>query len=61
MWCAWNGFDVAVHGHAKMGRDGYERWLCMVKMWGGMVVLKRSDTHGGMKDGYEGGCKDMWV
>ena len=20
---------------------------------GGMVVLKRSDTHGGMKDGYE--------
>ena len=28
---------------------------------GGMVVLKKSDTHGGMKDGYEGGCKDMWV
>ena len=23
MWHAWNGYNVAMHGHAKMGRDGF--------------------------------------
>ena len=30
----------------------------MVKMWGGIVVLKKKgDTHGGMKYGYEVGVR----
>ena len=66
-WSAWNGFNVAMHVHAKVGKHGFSRYMINGNAWCGverekvvrgmMIGMKMRGTCGhevGMEKGQMG-------